>query len=172
MMSKICVCIFAATILIDKFCVPFFRFECDKEDQIKDTIKSIQGKTKNLKTLAVSVPELSLLNSEMAKATSNRSDNAAISMISKKTGIFGENKIGSDAAVSTIVESKPTPIFPPETLTTSMSTTEENLVICVKYSSLNADETVPHPDVQQFDGAVIVTVIDILFSFTFLIQFN
>lgn len=130
------------------------------EDHIKDKVKSIQCKTKTLKTMAINVPELSLLNSvDKTKAPLNTNSSGGNS----RTKIVPIDKTGSSGAS---IECASPILAEKSTSTVASATTEDNLLISVKNTSLI--ETMPDRVVQHMDGAVIVTVIEIFFCFSLL----
>lgn len=140
------------------------------EEEIKDKIKSISCKTKNLKTLSAKVPELSLLNAADKVKTPKDCLNS-----SDSTKTIGSDQTGTSAASSGIKYPTDATIslaIPTKSSTTTMAviggtSAEDNLLICVKNKSLLGDETIPERVVQQMDEAVIVTVIEIFFFFSF-----
>lgn len=141
------------------------------EDLIKDKVKSIQCKTKTLKTMAVNVPELSLLNSVDKTKLLLKTDSGGASSRTKIVPIDKTGSPGASIECSTVVTAS-TPISAEKSASTVASasasaTTEDNLLISVKNTSLIEDETMPDRVVQHMDGAVIVTVIEIFFCFSY-----
>lgn len=123
--------------------------------------------------MAVSVPELALLNSvDKPKVLSNSSINAK-NVAVNKAGTSGASVGIENAAVATS-----SPMISAEKLTPSMSTaatanaapaaSEDTLLICVKNRSLvdDEDDTTSDRVEQQSERAVIVTVIEIFIFFS------
>lgn len=150
-----------------------FRYHCGKEEQIEGKIKSIQCKTNLLKTMAVSVPELALLNSvDKPKVLTSSSINAK-NVAVNKAGTSGASVDIENAAVATS-----SPMIPAEKLTSTMPTaanataasvtSEGTLLICVNNRSLvdDEDDTTSDRVEQQSERAVIVTVIEIFIFFS------
>lgn len=134
------------------------------ENQIKDKFKSIQCKTKSLKTMAVSLPEPSWLSSVDKAKLSLNSNNSTKTVAINKAGAYGASiGIENPAIATSSIISTPSK----SSAVTVATIAEDNLLICVKNSSLIEDDSIPDRVVQQLPGAVIVTVIEIFFFFSF-----
>lgn len=99
--------------------------------------------------LAISVPELSVLVS-VDKAQSDSSSSSPRALVTSEASTSGAS-IDIEKSTSSLA---------------CTATVEDNLLISVKNGSMIEDESTPDRVVQQLEGAVIVTVIDIFFLFS------